>query len=115
MLQKLVLCVPLLYGWWGRCGQQIQANVQAPMKQNASPVAHSEAPRRRWRPGQEQHPGQANQDSRHMLSQPRGSSAERLFLKLGGRLGFFLLGGRGSSRRQEGGVWFFCENPRKRG
>ena len=30
------------------------------MKQNASTGAQSEAPRRNWRPGQEQHPGQEN-------------------------------------------------------
>ena len=23
--KKHVLCVPFLHGWWGRCGQQIQA------------------------------------------------------------------------------------------
>ena len=74
--QKLVLCVPFLYRWWGSCGQQIKANVQGPMKQNARSGARSEAPRRRWRPGQEQHSGQENQDSQHMLNQPRGSSAD---------------------------------------
>ena len=41
----------------GSRGQQSQANVQGPMKQNASPEQQSEAPRRRWKPGQEQHPG----------------------------------------------------------
>ena len=73
VLQKLVLCVPFWYGWWGSCGQPIQANVQGPMKPNASPGAQSEAPRRRWRPGREQHSGQENQNSQHMLDQPRGS------------------------------------------
>ena len=47
------------------------------MKQNASPGAQSEALRRRWKPGQEQHPEQENQDSQHMLNQPRGSFPER--------------------------------------
>ena len=60
----------------GRCGQQSQANVQGPMKQNASPREQSEAPRRRWKPGQEQHPEPQNQDSQHMLNQPRGSFPE---------------------------------------
>ena len=53
-------------------GQQIQASVQGPMKQNASPGEQPEAPRPRWKPGQEQHPGPENQDSQHMLEQPRG-------------------------------------------
>ena len=43
------------------------------MKQNARPGEQSEAPRRRWKPGQEQHPGAENQDSQHMLNQARGS------------------------------------------
>ena len=42
------------------------------MKQNASTGEQSGAPRRRWRPGQEQHPGPENQDQ-HTLSQPRAS------------------------------------------
>ena len=33
VLQKLVLCVPFLRGWWGSCGQQIQASVQGAMQQ----------------------------------------------------------------------------------
>ena len=41
-----------------------------------SPGEQSEAPRRRWKPGQEQHPGPQNQDSQHMLDQPRGSFPE---------------------------------------
>ena len=56
VLQKHMLCVPVLHGWSASCGQQIQANVQGPMKQNASPGIQSEAPRRRWKPGQEQQP-----------------------------------------------------------
>ena len=46
-------------------------NVQGPMKQNASPGEQSEAPRRRWKAGQEQHAEPHNQDSKHMLKQPR--------------------------------------------
>ena len=67
-----MLCVPFLHGRWGSCGQQIQANVQRPIKQNVSPGEQSEAPRPRWKPGQEQNPGPENQDSQHMLEQPRG-------------------------------------------
>ena len=47
-------------------------NVPGPVKQNASPGEQSEALRRRWKPGQEQNPGPENQDSQHMLEQPRG-------------------------------------------
>ena len=43
---------------------------------NASPGEQSEAPRRRRKPGQEQHPGAENQDSQHMLNQPRRSFPE---------------------------------------
>ena len=53
-----------------------------PMKQNASPGEQSEAPRRRWNPGHEQHPGPENQDSQHMLNQPRGSFIEEAFLDI---------------------------------
>ena len=60
----------------GSCGQQIQANVQGPLKKMLAQGAESEAPRRRWRPGQEQHLRQENQDSLHMLNQPRGSFLE---------------------------------------
>ena len=48
-------------------------NIQGPIKQNASPGDDSEAPKRRWKPRKEQHPGPGNQDSQHMLNQPRGS------------------------------------------
>ena len=47
------------------------SNLQRPVKQNASPGQQSEAPRPRWQPGQEQQPGPENQDSQHMLEQPR--------------------------------------------
>ena len=53
------------------------SNVQGPVKQNASPGEQSEAPRPRWMPGQEQNPRPENQDSQHMLEQPRGSFPER--------------------------------------
>ena len=58
----------------GSCRQQIQANVQEPMKQHASSEEQAEAPRRRWKPGQEEHPGPENQDSQQMLDQPRDLS-----------------------------------------
>ena len=51
---------------------------KGPVKQNASPGGQSEAPRPRRRPGQEQNPGPENQDSQHMLEQPRGYLPERL-------------------------------------
>ena len=50
------------------------SNVQGPVKQNASPGGQSEAPRPRWKPGQEQQPGPENQDSQHMLKQPKVAS-----------------------------------------
>ena len=43
------------------------------MKENGSAGEQSEAPRRRWKPGLEQHPEQENQGSQHMLQQPKGS------------------------------------------
>ena len=61
----------------GSCGQQSQANVQGLMKQNASPEQQSEAPRRRWKPGQEQHPGPPKPGQQHMLNQPRGSFPDK--------------------------------------
>ena len=66
----------------GSCGQQSQANVQGPMKQNARLGEQSEAPRRRWKPGQEQHPGPQNQDSQHMVNQPRGSFQKGIAIHL---------------------------------
>ena len=67
-----MLCGPFLHGWWGELRAADPSNVQEPVKQNASPGEQSEAPRRRWKPGQEQNPGPENQDSQHMLEQPRG-------------------------------------------
>ena len=55
------------------------SNVQGPVKQNASPGEQSEAPRPRWKPGQEQNPGPENQESQHMLEQPRGYFPEQGF------------------------------------
>ena len=49
-----------------------RSNVQGSIKQNARPGEQSEAPRPAWMPGQEQNPGPENQDSHHMLEQPRG-------------------------------------------
>ena len=42
-------------------------------KQNARVGEQSEAPRRRWKPGLQQHAGPENQDSQHMPNRPRGS------------------------------------------
>ena len=53
------------------------SNLQGPVKQNASPGEQSEAPRPRRKPGQEQNPGPENQDSQHMLEQPRGHFPEQ--------------------------------------
>ena len=47
------------------------------MKQNDSPGERSEARRRRWKPGQEQHPGPENQESQHKLNQPSGSFPDK--------------------------------------
>ena len=54
------------------------SNVQGPVKQNARPGDQSEAPRPRWKPGHEQNAGPENQDSQHMLEQPRGSFPDTL-------------------------------------
>ena len=48
------------------------SNVQGLVKQKASPGEQSEAPRPRWKQGQKQNLGPENQDSQHMLEQPRG-------------------------------------------
>ena len=47
------------------------SSVPGSAKQNANPGEQSEAPRPGWKPGQEQNPGPENQDSQHMLEQPR--------------------------------------------
>ena len=84
-----------------------------PMKQNASPGQQSEAPKRRWKPGREQHSGPESQDSQHKPNQPRGFfpdfgvTLKSLWGKsrVGGRFGLFFLNldffGGG---RKEGGV-----------
>ena len=63
----------------GSRGQQIQTNVQGPMKQNASLAEQSEAPRRRCKRGQEQHPGEENQDSQHNQGCRNGRFGKRCF------------------------------------
>ena len=64
---------PVFAGVVGELRAADPSNVQGPVKQNASPGDQSEAPRPWWKPGQEQNPGPENQDSQHMLEQPRGS------------------------------------------
>ena len=49
---------------------RIQEFARKTMKANVRPGAHSEAP---GGGGRHQHPGPENQDSRHMIDQPRGS------------------------------------------
>ena len=51
--------------------------------------------RRRWKPGQEQNTGPENQDSQHMLEQPRGYFPD--FKRLPGR-------SQKTKSRQEGGA-----------
>ena len=58
-------------------GELRAADPQGLMKQNASAGERSEAPRRRWKPGLEQHPGAENHDIEHMLKQPGGSFPEK--------------------------------------
>ena len=65
-------CASRFAGVVGELRAADPSNVQGPVKQNASPGDQSEAPRPRWKPGQEQNPGPENQDSQHMLEQPRG-------------------------------------------
>ena len=57
----------------GAAGSRSKNLLEGAVKQNASPGEQSEALRRRWKPGQEQRTGPENQDSQHMLNQPRGS------------------------------------------
>ena len=64
-------------GGRGAAGSRSKNLLEGAMKQNASPGEQSEAPRRRRKPGQKQHPGPENQDSQHMLDQPRGSFSEK--------------------------------------
>ena len=53
----------------------------APLQMSKGPLSKMLAqgnPRRRWKPGLEQHPEPENQDSQHMLNEPRGSCPETL-------------------------------------
>ena len=72
-------------GGRGAAGSRSKANVQGPMKPNARPGEQSEAPRRRWKPGQEQHLGPEIQDSQRKLNQPRGSFPKRFRARLNQR------------------------------
>ena len=45
LLQKLVLCVPFLHGWWGSCGAADPRKCLRGYAANASSGAQSEAPR----------------------------------------------------------------------
>ena len=88
-LQKFSACAPLcckrcaVRPVFARVVGELRAadpsNVHGPVKQNASPEAQSEAPRRGWKPGQGQNPGPENQDNQHMLEQPRGSFPDEAF------------------------------------
>ena len=71
---------PVFAGVVGELRAADPSKVQGPAKQNASPREQSEAPRPRRKPGQEQHPGPENQDSQHMLKQPRGYFSDCLRL-----------------------------------
>ena len=64
---------PVFARVWGELRAADPSNVQGPVKQKASPGQQAEALRRRWKPGQEQNPGQENQDGQHMLEEPRRS------------------------------------------
>ena len=85
------------------------------MRQNASPGKQSEAPRRMWKLGQEQHLGPENQDSQHMLHQPRGSFPDTFAKVSGSRKSINMpeksWGASGSGT--EGGAMFldFCGSP----
>ena len=63
---------PVFGGVVGELRAEDPSNDQGFVKQDASPGEQSEAPRPRWKPGQEQNPGPENQESQHMLEQPRG-------------------------------------------
>ena len=69
---KITCCASRFCTGGGGVAGADPSNVQGPVKQNASPGEHTEAPRPRWKPGQEQNPGPENQDNQHMLEQPRG-------------------------------------------
>ena len=73
---KICAVRPVFGGVVGELRAEDPSNVQGPVKQNASPGEQSEAPRPRWKPGQEQNAGPESQDSQHMLEQPRGHLSE---------------------------------------
>ena len=61
-------------GGRGAAGSRSKNLLEGAVKQNAGPGEQFEAPRRRWKQGQEQRTGPENQDSRHMLRHPGGLS-----------------------------------------
>ena len=63
-------------GGVGAAGSRSKQCPRARKRQNASPEEQPEAPRPRWKLGQQQNPGPENQDSQHMLEQPRWSFPE---------------------------------------
>ena len=68
---------PFLYRWWGSCGQQIQANIQGPMKQNASPGHNLRLRDEGGGRGRSSTHNKKTQDSQHMLNQPGALSSVR--------------------------------------
>ena len=61
-------------GWQGSRAQQIQESARRGYEANASPGTRSEAPGRSSGAGHQQRSKSGNQDSQHMLNEPRGSS-----------------------------------------
>ena len=76
---KTYAALPVLARLVGELRTADPSKCPGAMRKNASPGEQSEAPKRRWKPGQQQHPGAENQDSQHMLNQHRGSSPENGF------------------------------------
>ena len=75
--KSCALRLPFLYGAQkGSCAQQIQANVQGALRENASSGAPSEASRWSREPGTGLTRDQKKQDSQHMLNQRSGSFSE---------------------------------------
>ena len=68
-----MLCVPFLDGWLGSWGQQIQEFARRAVKANARPGHTLRVLDEAREVGRYQHPGLENQDSQHMIDQPRGS------------------------------------------
>ena len=75
------------------------------------PGEESEAPRRRWKPGQERHPGPKNQDSQHTLNQPRGSCLNFVCIMADVSDYIFRLFGDGD-REEELSIHFYNGNER---